>query len=547
MANVLSEEKQKQIEALGRLGWSLRRIEQATGVRRETASGYLKAAGIGVRPPRQWGRAKPADEVIADPAGGGTSKPANEVITDSVASDGSKPANEVITDSARAAAPPRAGPAGACAAFDAVIVGALEQGRNAMSIYQDLVSSHGFGGSYASVMRYVRRLRQAAPPEARVIIQTPPGHEGQVDYGEGPMVRDGHTGKYRRTRLFILTLGFSRKSVRLLVWRSSSKVWAELHERAFRRLGGVPRIIVLDNLREGVLKPDVHDPELNPLYADVLQHYGTVAMPCRVRDPDRKGKVESAIGHTQRTPLKGQRFETMDEAQSYLDRWDRQWADTRIHGTTKRQVAAMFEEERSALLPLPVEPFRYYEHGHRVVHLDGHVEVGGAYYCAPPGMIGMRVPVQWDESRVRILDPSTRRLLREHSVQSPGRYRTPEHDKPARTPKTTEQLLARAAHAGRHVGSLCRELHRSAGETGVRKILGVLALAKKYGAPALDAACGTAIDLGAPNYRFVRRFLERQPSPAITLRQIDPLIRELTQYRRLIDHMTNVNQETTTP
>jgi transposase len=123
------------------------------------------------------------------------------------------------------------------------------------------------------------------------------------------MVRDPHTGKYRRTRLFILTLGCSRKSVRLLVWRSSSRVWAELHERAFRRLGGVPRLVVLDNLREGVLCSNVYEPELNPLYPDVLLHYGAVAMPCRVRDPDRKCKVESAIGHTQRTPLRGQRFE----------------------------------------------------------------------------------------------------------------------------------------------------------------------------------------------------------------------------------------------
>src|SRR5436190_14031443 len=153
------------------------------------------------------------------------------------------------------------------------------------------------------------------------------------------MVRDGGTGKYRRTRLFVLTLGCSRKSVRLLVWRSSAQIWAELHERAFRRLGGTVRVIVLDNLREGVLTADIYDPTLNPLYRDVLAHYGVVALPCRVGDPDRKGKVESAIGHTQ-LALKGLRFETLEAAQAYLDRWDTRWADTRIHGTTKRQVAA---------------------------------------------------------------------------------------------------------------------------------------------------------------------------------------------------------------
>src|SRR2546426_174599 len=154
------------------------------------------------------------------------------------------------------------------------------------------------------------------------------------------MVRHPGTGKYRRARLFLFTLGYSRKSVRLLTFASSTRRWCELHEESFRRLGGAVQVVVLDNLREGVLTPDVYDPALNPLYRDVLAHYGVVALPCRVGDPDRKGKVESAIGHTQ-AALKGLRFESLDAAQAYLDRWDARWADTRIHGTTKRQVAAI--------------------------------------------------------------------------------------------------------------------------------------------------------------------------------------------------------------
>ena len=191
------------------------------------------------------------------------------------------------------------------------------------------------------------------------------------------MVRDAQSGKYRRTRLFVLTLGYSRKSVRLLTWRSSVRTWAELHEKAFRRLGGCPKVVVLDNLKEGVAVPDLYDPAVNPLFRDVLAHYGAVAMPCRIQDPDRKGKVESGIGHTKRTALKGMRFESLEEAQAYLDRWEERWANTRIHGTTKRQVAAMFLEEKPHLQPLPLEPFRYYQYGERVVHLDGCVEVEG--------------------------------------------------------------------------------------------------------------------------------------------------------------------------
>jgi transposase len=148
----------------------------------------------------------------------------------------------------------------------------------------------------------VRKLRGAISAEARVIIETRPGEEAQIYYGTGP-VCDPDSGEYRRTRLFVMTLGCSRKCVRLLAFRSRARVWAELHEKAFRRLGGSPPVVILDNLREGVLPPDFYVPGVNRLYRDVLAHYGVTALPCKVRDPDQKGKVESSVAHAQKTPL----------------------------------------------------------------------------------------------------------------------------------------------------------------------------------------------------------------------------------------------------
>jgi transposase len=407
-----------------------------------------------------------------------------------------------------------------------------------MAIWQDLVEDVGFSARYASVRRFVRQLRRTAPPEARVVIITTPGEEAQVDYGEGPMVRHPEMGKYRRTRLFVLTLAHSRKAVRLLTWQSSAHIWAELHERAFRRLGGTPRTVVLDNLKEGVLTPDIYEPTLNPLYHDLLAHYGVVGLPCRVGDPDRKGKVESGVGHAQKTPLHGQRFESLAQAQAYLDRWEAHWADTRIHGTTKRQVATMFAEEQPFLRPLPVEPFRYYRFGVRTVHLDGCVEVEAAYYSTPPGWIGQRVDVQWTDLHVRLLDPKTGQLLREHVRAPRGHHRIAEPDRPARTPTGTLALLARARHAGAHLHTVCTYIHEHDGASGVRRILGVLALAKKYGPAATDEAAKAALDLHVPTYRFLRRYLERRPAAPLTLKQVDPLIRQLTLYRDLIDQQT---------
>jgi transposase len=265
MGNVLDTHRQQQVVALGRLGWSLRRIERETGIRRETVSDYLKAAGIVVR-----GRGRPGE---------GKAKPA---ISGEVSTDLSPP---------RGLPPPtRAPQASACEPFRDRIEAALTRGRNAMAIWQDLVED-GFTARYASVRRFVRQLRGSPPPEARVVITTAVGEEAQVDYGDGPMVRHPQTGKFRRVRLFVLTLAYSRKAVRLLIWQSSAQTWAELHERAFRRLGGSTRVVVLDNLKEGVLTPDIYEPTLNPLYRDVLAHYGVVGLPCRVGDPDRKDQA----------------------------------------------------------------------------------------------------------------------------------------------------------------------------------------------------------------------------------------------------------------
>jgi hypothetical protein len=228
----------------------------------------------------------------------------------------------------------------------------------------------------------------------------------------------------------------------------------------------------------------------------------------------------------------------IEAAQTYLDRWEAHWADTRIHGTTKRQVAAMFAEEQSALGPLPLEPFRYYRFGVRTVHLDGCVEVDAAYYGAPPGWIGRDVDVQWNDLYVRLLDPKTGQLLREHARTRRGWHRIEDGDRPPRTPAKTLALLSGAHHAGPSIGAVCDHIHRHDGAAGIRRILGVLARAKKHGPAVVEDAAKAALDLGVPTYRFIRRYLERRPPVPLTLRQVDPLIRQLTLYRDLSDRRT---------
>ena len=224
--------------------------------------------------------------------------------------------------------PPATAPVGAAAATSlcephrAFIEAQLLLKRNAVAIYQDLVDSHGFAGAYNSVKRFVARLRRKEP-EQFDRLSFMPGEEMQVDYGEGAPTLVPGSDKYRKPRLFVATLRYSRASFRCVVWKSGQQVWAELHERAFRHFGGCPQYVVLDNLKEGVLKPDLYEPELNPVYAATLKHYGVVADPARVRDPNRKGTVEHAIGHTQATALKGKRFESIEAQNTFLASWER--------------------------------------------------------------------------------------------------------------------------------------------------------------------------------------------------------------------------------
>jgi hypothetical protein len=161
-----------------------------------------------------------------------------------------------------------------------------------------------------------------------------------------------------------------------------------------------------------------------------------------------------------------------------------------------------------------------------------------AYYGAPPGWIGRTVKVQWDALNVRLLDPQSGQLLREHLHQRHGGHGIQERDRSKRTPLSTQQLLWRTERAGAYIGQFCHILYERDGQIALRRIQGVLALAKKYGVASTEQACAMALEMGVPQYRFLRNYMKRGPQLSLTLRQIDPLIRELTQYRDLIEQRT---------
>ena len=437
----------------------------------------------------------------------------------------------------------------ACEPHRAFIEAQLRLRRNAVAIYQDLVDAHGFSGAYNSVKRFVAKLRQGQP-EQFDRLSFLPGEEMQVDYGQGAPTRVPGTDRYRKPRLFVATLRHSRRSFRCVVWNSSQQTWARLHEQAWRHFGGSCRYVVLDNLKEGVLKPDLYEPALNPVYAATLAHYGVVADPARVRDPNRKGTVENAIGHTQATALKGRRFDSIEEQNAFLERWESKWAASRIHGSERRQVQTMFEEEKPHLQPLPLLGMQYFTEEQRTVYDDGCVRVAHCSYAARPAPIGARVLVRIFEHRIEIRDLQTQSLLRTHAkAERPGTVVLPDDERIFNPSRETRRILAQARAIGESAQRLCDLMFAIEGRVGQRKLWGIVGLADRYPRRLVDAACARAIADGLHSYRHVKTLTEKLVAEALAaidsspaqpsdgpqsvrtgLTQVHPLIRPADEY-----------------
>ena len=409
-----------------------------------------------------------------------------------------------------------------CEPHRAFIEAQLRLGRNATAIYQDLVDTHGFAGRYNSVKRFVARLR-VREPEQFDRLSFAPGEEMQVDYGEGALTRVPGTERYRKPRLFVATLRYSRRSFRRVVWNSGQQVWAELHEQAWNYFGGSCRYVVLDNLKEGVLKPDLYEPQLNPLYAATLAHYEVVADPARVRDPNRKGSVENAIGHTQATALKGRRFESLEAQNEFLEHWEVKWAASRIHGAERRQVQVMFEEERPHLQPLPARAMQFFRDEQRTVCDDGCVRVAHCSYAARPAAIGTKVLVRIFEHRLEIRDLRTQALLRTHALaERPGTVVLPEEERIFNPSRETRLLMRQAREIGAGAQRLCELMFAVEGRVGQRKLWGIVQLAQRHPRQMVDAACAQALDDGLHSYRHVKALTERRVTEALALLQEQP-------------------------
>lgn len=416
-----------------------------------------------------------------------------------------------------------------------------EKDMTAKQIWRLLKESQDLTTGYSSVKRYLKKEFNLGVPQVTVRLEVPPAQEAQVDFGYAGMMIDPETGKTHRAWAFIMTLSYSRHRFVRFVFRMDSPTWIDCHQRAFQFFGGVPTTIILDNLKPGVIKPDLYDPTLHFAYADLERHYGFVADPAKVRTPEHKGKVERVVPVVRKHLLAGQMFQDIQEANQRALSWCKDEIGQEIHGTTKKKpFVAFLEEEKPLLKPLPAEPFETPLWKECSVHPDHHIVFDRSYYSLPTRYIGKKVWVRGTQKLIQIFDQHE--LIKTHSrSRYPGGRVTDETDYP---PAKLAYLMAtptycrkKASEFGPHTAKLIQEILLPHAMRNLRKAQAILRLGEKYGSD-LERASERALAFGNYRYKSLKTILEKGLAPPEPLPLYPPLSPLGQSFLRPADYFT---------
>jgi transposase len=491
--NQLKVNEHESILTLWRRGWSARKIARDLGIDRETVSRHVKG--------------KEAANAATPSAGTGEA-----MVTTTVAA--------VFAN------------VSLCEGWKGQIEAGLDQGLSAKRIHEDLVRDHGFAGRYQSVKRYVRRLRNEAPVPFRR-MEFAPGEQMQVDFGTGSWVAE--EGRRRRTHVFRAVLCCSRKGYSEATFNQKTETFLRCLENAYRHFGGVPATTAPDNLKAAVLHPDWYDPELNPKLAAFAKHYQTVILPTKPMTPRHKGRVERGVDYV-KTALKGRLFESLAALNLFLSDWEKNVADTRIHGTTRRHVGKHFlEVEKDTLKPLPLDLFPSFTEGKRSVYIDGHVEFEKAYYSVPPEYTRREVWVRGESKLIRIYSLEMEPIA-VHARAEFGKTKTAdEHIHPLKrrlADHGTGYLLERCQRIGPAAAAWALAVHQHRPIESIRVMQGLISLGKRTPSDDLDRAASKALHRAGWRLGDIRRALAEPPNVVqVDFLESHPLIRAMEAYR----------------
>ena len=387
-------------------------------------------------------------------------------------------------------------------------VKALHQsGLTARLIYQRLCQQQPpVQTSYRSVVRLVKAWKGK---EVYVPLHSDAGAEGQVDFGY--LGTFEHEGKPRKVWVFAMVLSHSRYAYFRAVLDQRVLTFIDCHRHAFEFFTGVPASVKIDNLKAGVVRPDFYDPLIQQQYANFLTHYQCQPITARVRRPQDKGKVESAIKYVKNSFLKGLSVKTFVQLQTQLLSWTLNTCNQRLHGTTRRIPAVVFAQtEQRALKALPNSPWQTMSVEARKVNQMGHVLFRYSYYSVPAQYVGQTLRLESSGGLLRIFaqdqSVAVHQLTDQQGVYVSRSEHAPDY-KPRRSPSYYRQQVALL---GPQATAFLAKVEQDPTRNWTHVGKGLLHLSKVHSAPVVELACERALRYGSLSFASLRKICEQE-------------------------------------
>ncbi len=392
-------------------------------------------------------------------------------------------------------------------------IGEMLKTNSVATVHQRLRDEAGLAVSATSFRRYVwSEFPEEADPAKVTVMrpEVPAGEEAQIDYWFLGSWAEPGTDRVRRVWAFVMVLACSRHMFVRPVVRMDQAAWVAAHVEAFDFFGGVPRRLVSDNLKTGVIRPDLYDPRLNRAYAEMAEHYGVLIDPARASKPKDKPRVERQMPYVRDSMWRGRSWAGIGDMQSGALRWCVEVAGVRSHRSLEgASPLSVFEAvEAPALGGLPAEAFELATWSSPKVGPDCHVKVGKALYSVPWRHIGARVDARETERVVEVFVGTG--LVKTHPRVERGRQTDWDDYPPEKIAffmRTPVWCRKTAAELGSHVGAVVADLLVDGALHHLRAAQGIIGLADRHSAGRLDAACARAIVVGDPTYRTIKGIL----------------------------------------
>ncbi|MCK4309332.1 MAG: IS21 family transposase [Candidatus Atribacteria bacterium] len=378
----------------------------------------------------------------------------------------------------------------------------LEEDLSGVRVHEKL-REEGVKVGYSTVKDYICKIKKRENIFIR--IHTLPAEEAQVDFGY--LGYTLYKGKKRKTWVFNMRLSYSRLDYYEIVYDQRVETFIRCHINAFNYFGGIPQYVKIDNLKAAILKANFYEPIYQELYKNFASCYGFHPLPCRVRRPNDKGKVESGIKYVKNNFFLGRKFSNEQELKEKLNRWCNK-VNYRIHGTTKKVPKEVFEkEERIKLIPLPKEEFKLTSVGIRKVYHDCHIYVDYNYYSVPFEYVGKEVEIELAKNLLKVFYQG-KEIAVHPRLSGRGKFRTNNSHYPAykrySDTEYQERYQAKMAHIGTYAEQLFFLIVQNHPKDWNRTVQGILSLRKTYPDKVIEAACRRALAFGVMRYSVIK-------------------------------------------